>query len=181
MTVPMVILAVGALGVGYYFQRTGDFSGPGSFLAQTPSLAYAGLTAPQTNVLPAGEGELGVALAGTLAALAGVGLAMALYLGSPGRVEAIVRIMKALGFYGLSRGKFFIDQIYRILVVLPLVGLARLCAWTDRYVIDGLVNLVGLLPTVAGAMLRPMQSGLVQFYALAMVLGLLALIGALLM
>ena len=47
--------------------------------------------------------------------------------------------------------------------------------------IDGLVNLIGAVPAVFGAMLRPLQGGLVQFYALAMVLGLLALIGALLM
>ena len=45
MTGPMTILAVGALAVGAYFQWMGDFAGPASFLAQTPSLAYLGLAA----------------------------------------------------------------------------------------------------------------------------------------
>jgi len=178
MTGPMVILAVGALAVGAYFQWTGDFTGPRSFLAQTPSLAYAGLAAP---VAPENQSDWNVTLASTLAALAGVVLAAVLYLGSRRRVEALTRVTAALGLYALSRGKFFFDPLYRALVVWPLEGLARLGAWTDTYVIDGLVNLIGGLPAALGAMLRPLQGGLVQFYALAMVLGLLALIGALLM
>ena len=47
--------------------------------------------------------------------------------------------------------------------------------------IDGLVDLCGKLPKLLGAALRPAQNGLVQFYALAMMVGLLVLIGALLM
>ena len=37
---------------------------------------------------------------------------------------------------------------------------------------DGLVDLVGLIPRLLGMRFRPVQNGLVQFYALAMVLGL---------
>ena len=122
-----------------------------------------------------------VAAGSTLVALAGVILAAILYLGSPRRVEVLTRVMTALGLYGLSRGKFFFDQIYRLLIVWPLEGLARLDAWFDNHVIDGLVNLVGALPAALGTVLRPTQGGLLQFYALAMVLGLLVLIGALLM
>jgi len=51
----------------------------------------------------------------------------------------------------------------------------------DRYVIDGLVNLIGGFPAVCGSMLRALQNGMVQFYALAMMLGLLVLIGALIL
>jgi NADH-quinone oxidoreductase subunit L len=39
-------------------------------------------------------------------------------------------------------------------------------------VIDGLVDLVGHIPRLLGDLFRPVQNGLVQFYALAMVLGL---------
>ena len=41
---------------------------------------------------------------------------------------------------------------------------------------DGLVNLVGSLPPLAGSLMRSLQMGLVQFYALAMVLGAIVLI-----
>ena len=89
--------------------------------------------------------------------------------------------MDSLGLYRLSHGKFYFDQIYTILVVGPLGVIAWLCYFLDRYLVDGLVNLCGLAPLLLGALLRPLQNGMVQFYALAMVLGLLVLIGTLLM
>ena len=90
-------------------------------------------------------------------------------------------LMNVFGLYSLSYGKFFFDPIYTLLVVWPLLGVARLAAWFDRCVIDGLVDLCGRLPKLLGAALAAGQNGLIQFYALAMVLGLLALLGALLM
>jgi len=68
-----------------------------------------------------------------------------------------------------------------LLIVRPLCGVARLAAWFDRRVIDALVDACGRLPALLGAVVRPIQNGLIQFYALAMVLGLLALLGALLL
>ena len=57
----------------------------------------------------------------------------------------------------------------------------RLGDWVDRWLIDGLVNLCAKIPRALGAILRSMQTGMVQFYALAMLLGVLVLIGTLLM
>jgi len=48
--------------------------------------------------------------------------------------------------------------------------------FTDRRAIDGLVNFLGWVPLAAGAMMRSLQNGLVQFYALVMVLGLVVLL-----
>ena len=48
---------------------------------------------------------------------------------------------------------------------------ARLRAIDTNWV-DGLVDLTGKLPGATGELFRPIQNGLVQFYALAMVLGL---------
>ncbi len=81
--------------------------------------------------------------------------------------------------YRLSYGKFFIDQIYQVFIVWPLRALAALCYFVDRNVIDRLVNFIGALPGFFGAMMRSLQNGMVQFYAIAMMLGLLVLIGAL--
>ena len=78
--------------------------------------------------------------------------------------------------YRLSQGKFFFDEIYHVLFVLPLRGLAVVAYWVDRWVIDGLVNLVGRLPPLLGSLMRSLQMGLVQFYALAMVLSALILL-----
>jgi NADH-quinone oxidoreductase subunit L len=80
--------------------------------------------------------------------------------------------------YRLSRDKFYFDELYAALVVWPLKVLASVCYWFDRWIIDGLVNAVGRLPAVMGDVMRGLQMGLVQFYALAMVLGMLILVAA---
>ena len=41
----------------------------------------------------------------------------------------------------------------------------------DLYVVDGLVDLFGQVPRFLAFLFRPIQNGLVQFYALLMVLG----------
>ena len=48
----------------------------------------------------------------------------------------------------------------------------------DRYFVDAVVNLFGRLPLALGTVMRSLQMGLVSFYALAMVLGLVVLIAA---
>jgi NADH-quinone oxidoreductase subunit L len=176
MTVPLVILAFGSLTVGAYFEWTHGFT---HFLSATPSLAYLGSPVGHTAALEAQHAH--IALMSTVLTLVGIGLAAVIYLGSPNKAARLARLMDAFGLYGLSRGKFFVDPIYQVFVVWPLLGLAQLAAWFDQYVVDGLVDLVGRVPKLVGAALRPAENGLVQFYALATVIGLLVLIGALLM
>jgi NADH-quinone oxidoreductase subunit L len=171
MIVPLVILAAGSVVVGHFYESIFGF------LKQTPSLAYEGLPEHPPGAEHAGHGlVVGVSVA---VVLAGIGLAWLLYVGRRALVEQLTRTMDAVGLYRLSHGKFFFDEIYGLLIVKPLEGLAWLSYWVDRYIIDSLVNCVGLLPKLLGALLRPLQNGMVQFYALAMVLGLLVLLGAL--
>ena len=80
--------------------------------------------------------------------------------------------------YRLSSHKFFFDEIYNVLIVAPLRFLARLSAAFDKFIVDGFVNTCGKIPVALGGFLRSMQMGLVQFYALAMVLGFLLLLVA---
>jgi len=176
MTWPLVVLAVCSLVVGAYFEWTGQFE---HFLAQTPSLLGAG----QVIETPGGEhaSHLAVALWSTVVVLAGMGAAWVLYAGRRLLVESLARAFSGVGLYQLSHGKFYFDEIYGALVVAPVRGLAALSAWFDRQVVDRLVNACGAFWVLVGSMLRPLQNGLVQFYALAMVLGLLVLIGTLLL
>ncbi|HYW78736.1 MAG TPA: NADH-quinone oxidoreductase subunit L [Thermoguttaceae bacterium] len=179
MTGPLMILAVCALVVGAYFELTHGFAG---FLERTPSIAYLGTIAHEAAGHAAGEGNhLVVAIISTAVALAGIGLAVLLYLIRPGLRDGLTRAMDAVGLYRLSLGKFYFDEIYNALVIVPIRAGAWLCYWIDRTLVDGLVNAVGLFPMLVGAGLRPLQNGMVQFYAMAMVLGLLVLIGVLLM
>jgi NADH-quinone oxidoreductase subunit L len=172
MTGPLLILAVPAALIGGYYGLT---HGILDFLRQTPSLAY------ETIARDAGKPEFhaNVAIASTAIVVIGMALAAFLYLGERKQAEWFARVLRPL--YVLSQGKFFIDQIYNVLIVWPLRALAAISYWIDRYVIDALVNFVGALPGIGGSVLRSLQNGMVQFYALAMMLGLLVLIGALLL
>ncbi len=89
---------------------------------------------------------------------------------------APVMLSRFISPYRLSYGKFYFDEVYQTLLVGPTRLLARLLALWDDWVVDGLVNTVGRAPLWLGGRLRAMQTGLVQFYALAMVLGVLALL-----
>jgi len=184
MTVPLVILAICSLGVGAFFELTGSFE---RFLEDAPSVAYltAGAEEPVVEAAGTETGEhgvshLGVAILSTVIALSGVALALLLYLGKRQWLQRLTQAMDAAMLYRLSHGKFFFDEIYMVFVVWPLRVIAWLSYLVDRVLIDGLVNLCGILPKWIGAALRPLQNGMLQFYALAMVLGLLVLIGTLL-
>ena len=175
MTVPLLILAVGAAGLGAFFYFTDSF---GAFLEQTPSLAYK-----RWHELGVAEATGGheVMFTSALISVLGIGTAWFLYGGKRWLLGQLSSLMEVFGLYQLSYGKFFIDQIYWLLVVAPLEGLARFFAWFDRNVVDRLVDFVGLVPRGAGGALRALQSGMLQFYALAMVLGVLVILVALLM
>ena len=176
MTVPLIVLAVCSAVVGFYFEVTHGFK---DFLEQTPSIAYLTHHAHEH----AHEGfHWNIAFVSAAVALAGIGLAAVFYW--PARrsiADATHKATEAFGLYRLSNQKFFFDEIYQMLFVWPLVGLAALSYWIDRNVIDRTVNFVGHMPPRIGSALRPLQNGLVPFYAVGMILGLLVLLAAVLM
>jgi NADH-quinone oxidoreductase subunit L len=176
MTGPLIVLAFGSLTVGAYFEWTHGFA---QFLAATPSLAYLG-SETGGSIAQANE-HRAIAIMSTVVTLVGIALTAIIYLGNRKRASRLARLMNVFGLYSLSYGKFFFDPIYTLVVVWPMLGLARLAAWFDRCVIDGLVDLCGAAPKTLGEALRPIQGGWIQSYALAMVIGLLVLLGALLM
>ena len=57
------------------------------------------------------------------------------------------------------------DELYGLVVVKPLNLLAKICRLFDS-MIDGLVDLAGLIPRFGAIGLQPVQNGLVQFYGL---------------
>ncbi|AFY41512.1 NAD(P)H-quinone oxidoreductase subunit F [Nostoc sp. PCC 7107] len=61
---------------------------------------------------------------------------------------------------------FYIDRIYRLTVVGAVALLSRISAWSDRYLVDGLVNLVGIFTILGGQSLRYSISGQSQGYML---------------
>lgn len=159
MTVPLMILAVGAVTVGAAFAITHWL---GHFLARTPSY--------EKYLNPPDHEGLNWLLMGvsSIVALAGAGVAYVMYIARP--VKAPTEGIE-LRLYEVSQNRFYIDEFYNWVVVAPANALARISAFFD-HIIDGLIDLIGALPSWIGSALRPIQNGLVQFYALAMILGL---------
>ncbi|MBN1393539.1 MAG: NADH-quinone oxidoreductase subunit L [Pirellulales bacterium] len=175
MTAPLVVLAFGSLAIGGYFEWT---HGLADFLSHTPSFdCLKRLDRPE--IAAADKWRIG--LFGSALSIAGIAVVAALYLRPGKAVERLTRAMNVFGLYSLSYGKFFIDPLYDALLVRPLLGIARLAAWLDRRVIDSAVDAVGRAPALIGAAVRPVQNGLVQLYALVMVLGVLVLLGIMLL
>ncbi|HEX7376162.1 MAG TPA: hypothetical protein VF278_03570, partial [Pirellulales bacterium] len=140
---------------------------------------------PSEHAAESGAHAQAMALS-TLMAAAGIGIAAYFYLGGRKEVEAVGKAASSthvygLGLYQLSYNRFFIDAAYNALIIWPLWFFALFSYWFDRWVVDGLVNLVGKVPVAVGSLMRSLQNGLVQFYALAMMLGMLVLVGTLLM
>ncbi len=181
MTVPLAILAAGAFLVGW----VGELWHGYAFLWRTPSIMTGEVGKQAAELLEHHHGltmHMDVAAMSMVVALAGIGLAAFMYLGKRTEAETVAEITstkRGLWLYQLSLHKFYFDELYVFFVVWPLQGLAAISYFIDRYVIDALVNLCGFVPRVFGALLRSLQTGMVQFYALAMVLGMLVLFGSL--
>jgi NAD(P)H-quinone oxidoreductase subunit 5 len=65
---------------------------------------------------------------------------------------------------------FYTPQLYKLLVVWPVNQLSRFISWLDRYIVDGVVNLVGVAAVFSGESLKYNTSGRSQFYVLSIVL-----------
>jgi NADH-quinone oxidoreductase subunit L len=103
----------------------------------------------------------------TVLALAGIGVAAALY-GRGKRYEP-PEALKPL--HSLFQNKLFVDEIYGATVVKPAEVFAAGSRQFDLF-LDSLARLLSLVPRLAGAVLRPLQNGQTQFYGLGMILGL---------
>lgn len=184
MTGPLVILAFAAIFAGVYLEWNEGFA---RFLGATPSLqrletaaAAAGEHIRADSVDESGQ-RWRMGLVSTAITLFGIVAAAVVYLGSAKKAARLAAFMNIFGLYSLSHGKFFVDELYSLLIVRPLLAVARVAAWFDRSAIDRLVDSCGRLPSMLGAVLRPVQNGALPLYALVMALGLLAILGALLL
>ncbi|MGD1899428.1 MAG: proton-conducting transporter membrane subunit, partial [Phormidesmis sp.] len=66
----------------------------------------------------------------------------------------------------LLANDFYTPRIYKNTIVLAVATLAGIGNWLDRYVVDGAVNLVGLISVAGGETLKYNNSGRPQFYVL---------------
>jgi len=111
---------------------------------------------------------LSLVLAGT-----GIGLAWAMY---QRRAIDPARVAGALGAIGwMARRRYGLDALYAGLYRVVLLGVSRLVGWVDRYLVDGVLNVLSAWTLRAGERMRRLQTGLPQDYVYGVALGALLL------
>jgi NAD(P)H-quinone oxidoreductase subunit 5 len=145
MALPMMALAVFALLVPLVFQRL-------QFLPASD--------APNQSVV------LLLLLSGGI----GLGLGGWLYL-NPRQSKPVTLIGKPVR--DVLAYDFCIDRLYKLSVVLGVAQGSRFTAWFDRYVVDGVVNFVGVASIFSGEGLKYTISGQSRNYLLTLFVGVL--------
>jgi|DEB0MinimDraft_10_1074344.scaffolds.fasta_scaffold00023_20 proton-translocating NADH-quinone oxidoreductase chain L len=167
MTVPLVVLAVAAIGAG---AMNLPFTKDLHFLEHwlEPSLFH------NETALSSGGGTLWVlAIVAVVGGALGIAAAVAIYL--KGRVDPS-RVERPI----LARGWRYDEAVSDFMGGPGRKGFS-LVAWFDATIVDGLVNGSGRLVRSVGAEMRSLQSGLVRSYAALVAVGAVGLIAWFLM
>jgi len=166
MTVPLMILAVltfagGIIGIPRLSWVEGWLE---------PAFHYSVAGHPAE-----GSTEWVLMAASAVVALGGIALAYYLYVARP---KLPAKLGKKFGFiYDLLYHKYWIDELYAMVIVEPLRNLGRWIAdFFDPRVVDGAVNGVAWLTARSGSGLARLQSGYLRHYAVAVLLGAVALL-----
>ncbi len=175
MTIPLWILAGLAIVGGYVGLPA--VIGHGHYNVITPWLAPEGGRVITNRELHADLTTEWILIGLSIGiALIGVLTAFSLYrrhdLAGDDRVKRLLG-----GFYRTLENKYYVDEFYNRFIIRPFVWLGdRVVMAFDQKVIDGVVDGTGTVTSVTGDVLRRLQTGLVQNYALLMLVGIVALL-----
>jgi NADH:ubiquinone oxidoreductase subunit 5 (subunit L)/multisubunit Na+/H+ antiporter MnhA subunit len=155
MTVPLVILAVLAAVLG---------------LVGSPWLSHGiHWFLEPSAARPAGL-DVSLLLQSNGLALAGILLGFLLYR----RARSPDPLRRAIGpVYTALANKFWVDELYMLVIRGLFFTATAAVAWFDRHVVDGVVNLVGAASRAGGGLVRRTVTGRVQGYALIILCGVL--------
>ena len=160
MTLPLIILAMLSIVTGYL--GIPEFLGP-MFETHPGGAAH--------------EGGVGISIMAVATAMGLIGIAGAYYayVLNPTLPDRFARQWQSL--YRASLNKWYVDEAYDRVIVRPTFYAAtELWKRVDVNVVDGAVNGVARAIAWGGWLLRLMQSGQAQHYALGMALGVVVLV-----
>jgi NADH-quinone oxidoreductase subunit L len=186
MLVPLVILAICSVVGGWvaaphliggtdYFESfvhpvfASHEEQPG--VAQQESVADSAATeaaipsSPATGIVDALTGPP------VIAAVFGLLLAWWFYISRPSAATTAMRGLH--GLYTLVHNKYYVDEIYAVLFIRPLLWISTNVLWltVDEKIIDGTVNGTGRVSREMGGQLRKIQSGNARSYAAWVLVG----------
>jgi len=158
MWIPLAILALLSLGGGFI---------------PVPEFLREVFHAPPEG--PANYTLMGISVA---AGLVGIFLAWLMYWFKPSMAESFAERVGI--FYKLVYNKYFVDEIYGVAIVRPIVEGSRVLLWkvVDVSGIDGLANGIATWCRGVGGVLRRIQSGNIRSYATWVLFGSVMLIVA---
>ena len=172
MTVPLMILAIGSavgglVGIpiiegGHVFKE---------FLA--PSIIHStGLHEAHYTI----TFEVGMMLFSMLVAVVGIFVAYRMYIKKPELPTVVAQKFRVA--YDLIFHKYYVDEIYDMAVVEPIKDSSTfLWKGVDNQVVDGAVNGSAGVVSYLSAHFRKLETGFLQNYALAIVLGVALIVG----
>ena len=108
-----------------------------------------------------------------LVALAGIALAYLVYQRRVISADALARAFAPIRAAALRR--FWLDDLFAFVYRGVMLTLSRLVGWIDRYLVDGILNVLSAWTLMAGDRLRHLQSGRAQDYVYGIALGVLLL------
>ncbi len=97
----------------------------------------------------------------------GCSISSIIYLGN---IPKPIRLPWA-GLQNLFAYDFYTPKLYKITIILGVAQLSKFADMLDRFVVDGIVNFVGLFSLLGGEGLKYSNNGQTQFYALTVLLG----------
>ena len=118
--------------------------------------------------------ETALAAIAVAVAAGGVLIAGAIYLLQMPSAELVGRLLSPL--YRLSVNEYWIDELYQAMLAHPGARLSAFLASFDLAVVDGTVNGTGRLLRGTAAVLRTAQAGYVRGYAVAFLVGAIAIL-----
>jgi NADH-quinone oxidoreductase subunit L len=167
MAIPMLILSVLAIGAGV-LQIPGATHVVENFL--DPSFVDSRLAQISTST----RSEVLAVVVGAAASLTGIAAAYLIYVRMPGTSVRLATRMR--GVHAFLYNKWYFDELYDVLFVRPVRALGEFSSnFFERTVIQGLVGGTELAVRAGNSFIRVVQSGLVRYYALMLLVGVGAL------
>lgn len=119
--------------------------------------------------------DMSVAATSVIISLIGIGIAFGLYYKKNTVPDKIASTFGA--FYKWAYHKFYFDELWLFITRKIIFNcISRPIAWFDRHIVDGFMDSLAYVTNAASDSIKGFQSGRIQQYALAYLIGALALV-----
>jgi NADH-quinone oxidoreductase subunit L len=162
MTIPMMVLGVLAVVAGYV--NTPWF---GTFLGDW-------LTEDVPFKVHEGHGPAWIMIVATGVSLLGIALAYFIY--GKGVLSRDWLGGKNSVFYDVLKNKYYMDEFYSVTILSLVKGIALLLNAVEKYIVEGLAQLIGGIAKGTGTLGSRLQNGQVQTYGAVTFIGLAVLL-----